>query len=261
MIEARFSLKKRPIFMKPDQKTFRSPLNYMLAFGTECVRPLVKSAARLFCSSPPTSPPEWRRGILIGADHIGDLLWLTPSLPALQAGLPGCEWYVVASAPGREVLEGNPYVKRVIAPRLPREKIYCDRALMVEMRALRPDVALCYDSGDYWRGLLMALRCEIPNRVAYTHKGFSGLITLPVRIEFPQPYPAYFRGLVAQLAGAKNNGQLRPVVYPTTEDCAAAEKVWEEIRPPTGKPVVAVFPTSRQQYGTWPPERFGAAVA
>jgi len=158
-------------------------------------------------------------------------------------------------------LEGNPHLSGILSPRLPREKIHRDGVLLNEIRTLRPDVALCYDSGDYWHGLLVALRCGIPNRAAYVHKGLSGLTTLPMRLNFPQPYPAYFRDLVGQLTGLQTAWSLRPAVHPSAEDCVTAERIWQEMCPAPGTPVLAVFPTSRQPFGTWPPERFGEALA
>jgi len=49
--------------------------------------------------------------VLVGTHHIGDLLWLSPSLPALAARWPACRWFVVADDSSKEVLRGNPHVE------------------------------------------------------------------------------------------------------------------------------------------------------
>ena len=87
---------------------------------------------------------------------------------------------------------------------------------------------ICYNSAGYWRELIQAAVLRIPNRVAYTHKGFSGLVTFPIAIDFPQPYPAYFRDLVAQLTGRAPNWSLRPEIYPDATDEAKAKVAWDD---------------------------------
>jgi ADP-heptose:LPS heptosyltransferase len=101
----------------------------------------------------------------------------------------------------------------------------------------------------------------IPNRVAYNFKGFSGWITHPLKINFPQPYPAYFRDIVAQLAGIKPDWSLRPLIYPDMYDETEAEDRWQEYELGKGRPVIACFMTTRQPNGFWPSDNFGRALA
>jgi len=118
------------------------------------------------------------------------------------------------------------------------------------------DVAICYDTGMYTRPLLTATVLGIPNRVGYVHKGFSGLVTHPVAIKYPQSYPAYFRDLVAQLTLQETNWDLRPKVTLTDQDHRKAEALWSDLKLADDRPVLACFVTTRQPTGVWPLEKF-----
>lgn len=225
--------------------TFRDRKNLALARLSEIGAPLLTIGARLSARGVPTPPASWRRGILLGADHIGDVLYNTASLPALAEALPECQWHFVATPPASEILANNPYVFGCVASPAALGSI---------------DVALCYNSGGYWRELLSALRYGIPNRVGYVHKGFSALVTHPVRINYPQPYPAYFRDLVAQLTGRPPDWPLRPKIYPSSQNTEKAHAVWRAAEL-GGKPVIACFLTSRQGAGVWPARKFAETVA
>jgi len=224
--------------------TFRHSRNLAVARLSEWGSPILRAAASLFSRSP-TPAPSWRRGVLLGADHIGDVLYNTASLPVLAAAFPDCEWHYVASAPASEILAHNPFIKSCVA----------------SPEMLGPvDVAICYNSGGYWRDLIKATRRGTPNRVGYVHKGFSALVTHPIQINYPQPFPAYFRDLVAQLTVTPPTWSLRPQVFPGREDKERAMTVWQELALDPTHSVLACFVTSRQAAGVWPPEKFGAAI-
>lgn len=97
----------------------------------------------------------------------------------------------------------------------------------------------------WWQG--------VPNRVGYVHKGFSSVVNHPAPIRRPQPYPAYFRDLVANLTGLRPDWSLRPQVYPTDAHEKEAAQCWSE-QGLGAKPVVGCCLTSRQRTGVWPAE-------
>ena len=196
----------------------------------------------------PTPAETWRKGALMGAAHIGDVLYCTGSLPALRETLPKCEWYFVAPIAVAEVLENNPHVAGCV-PNL--------QSLLVSKRV---DVAVCYNSSMYWRDIAAVTRFGIPNRAGYTHKGLSGLVTLPIAINYPQPYPSYFRDLVAQLTGRSPTWSLRPIIYPDKQDQWAADNVWNAEKLNPAKQVIACFATSRQTSGVWPARKFAETL-
>ena len=197
--------------------------------------------------------------MILGPSHIGDVLYNTASLPALRAGLPDCRWTYVAAGASAQVLRGNPCLEEVVAV----EESENYPAHLARLRALlaprRFDVALTYASGGNWRELVAAANAGIPNRIGYVHKGFSGLVTHPVTIRFPQPFPAYFRDLVCQLTGANPVTavpSLRPLVHPTAADEQAVDRVGERLGLNWNAPILACAVTSRQPSGIWPRERF-----
>jgi heptosyltransferase-2 len=245
----------------PRREYFRRKRNYYLAALSEFFRaPLRSYCLSLTGGVAPSPPGQWRSGIIIGPSHIGDVLYNTAALPALRAGLPDCRWSYLVSGPSAEVLQGNPFLERVITIKDDSDGF---RPWLKRCRAaLAPyhfDAALAYTVGSPWRELGLAASLGIPNRAGYVNKGFSGLVTHPVSIHFPQPFPHYFRDLVCTLTGQPSEvvPSLRPLVYPGPEDEAAADRLagkigieWEK------QPVLACWVTSRQPTGMWPPEQF-----
>jgi ADP-heptose:LPS heptosyltransferase len=242
------------------RRRFRSASGYYRALASEAVRPALRLYGRLATGGRATRPEDWRKGLLIGETHIGDVLYNTASLDPLRRGLPHCDWFYLAERPAAEVLEANHALRGVITRRRPRSSSAADRETLDLLRGERFDAAICYNSGRYWPDLLLAVRLGIPNRVGYVHNGFSGLVTHPVEIGDPRPYPAYFRGLVAQLVGAPPDWPLRPTVVTTPADERAVDQVWSELRLGTSRPILACFVTTRQASGSWPPESFAATV-
>ncbi len=221
--------------------------------------PLRWACGRMTGGAAPTPPEQWRKGVIIGPHHIGDVLYNTASLPALRAGLPHCSWSYIVSGPSAQVLEGNPHLEEVIRVEDPggfRTRLKNNRAALAPRHF---DVALTYAGGSAWEDLLIAAASGIPNRIGYVHKGFSGLTTHPVSIRFPQPFPAYFRDLVCQLMGQPSEAipSLQPLVYSDSGHEAAVDQLaaswgldWKK------HPVLACAVTSRQPFGIWPKERF-----
>ncbi len=232
----------------PDRSSFRSRLNYGVAFASEAIAPGLRLADRMRRRSPPVPPAGWRRVLLIGADHIGDVLYTTGSLPALRRGLPEAELFFAAKGAAAEVLRGNPHVVGCIDPG------------SVNAEANTFDAAICYNSGRSWREVVGLWRAGIPNRAAYVHKGFSALVSHPISIRRSQPYPAYFRDLVSQLTGTTSLDSLRPQLFPSAEDKADADALLRDPRLDSSKPILACFVTSRQPSGVWPARCFGKAL-
>jgi ADP-heptose:LPS heptosyltransferase len=234
--------------IRPNRTAFRRSSNYWAAWLSELAAPALRAVERVKRRSAPTQPSSWQQGVLLGAGHIGDVLYNTASLPALAKAFPDCRWHYAAASPAADVLAGNPHLAGVIAPAtLP--------AFVKEF-----DAAICYDSSMAWRHLLTAWRLGIPNRVGYVHKGFSSLVTLPVAIRPRQSYPAHFRSLVSQLTGRDADWPLRPMVYPSPEDEAEAERFHRSLALDVSRPLLACFFVSRQASGVWPSENFARSL-
>jgi heptosyltransferase-2 len=195
---------------------------------------------------------EWRKGLLIGANHIGDILYRSSSLRQLAKGLPECSWDILAPEPAAQVLEENPAIRRIHRMEIPHYGSTDFKRLKME----RYDVAICYDSGSYARSVVTAALLGIPSRVGYVHKGLSGLITHPIKIDYPQAYPAYFRDLVSQITGQMPEWDLRPEIFLKPEDELKAIAFLREIPDSGTIPLIACFITTRQPSGVWPLEKF-----
>ena len=104
-------LKSSDIRIKSEH--FQKPVNYRLALLSEFLSPALRVFARLLVPSA-TSPYTWRKGLLIGSNHIGDILYRSSSLPELAKAFPNCQWHIVAPPPADQLLENNPNIAGVI---------------------------------------------------------------------------------------------------------------------------------------------------
>jgi ADP-heptose:LPS heptosyltransferase len=188
------------------------------------------------------------------------LLYRSASLEPLKAGLPDCEFHYLATPGSSEILESNPALTSILPWMRSDSSLDLSPSHFAELRAMRFDAMLCTNSGKYWPELLLALRLGIPNRVGYTYKGFSGWVTHPLAIEYPQPFPAYFRDYVASLTGQAPEWPLRPIIHTSAQDEAAAATVWEALGLRQFPRVIACFLTSRQPTGIWPRDKFGETL-
>ena len=232
-------------------RSFRSRRQFICAHATEVFDPILRLASRCFTGTS-TPPLEWRKGLLIGANHIGDILYRSSSLRQLAKGLPECSWDILAPEPAAQVLEENPAIRRIHRMEIPHYGSTDFKRLKME----RYDVAICYDSGSYARSVVTAALLGIPSRVGYVHKGLSGLITHPIKIDYPQAYPAYFRDLVSQITGQMPEWDLRPEIFLRPEDELKAIAFLREIPDSGTIPLIACFITTRQPSGVWPLEKF-----
>lgn len=238
----------------PNREHFKDPLKWLLALGSETVaRPVLQLVRAYYAKAPPTNPTSWKKGLLIGADHIGDILYRTSSLGKLREAFPQCQWDWLVRRPADQILVDNPFIRKTLVP-----SSQCSRADLVrQVKDEGYDVALCYDVGAYINPLRLALEAGIPNRIGYTHKGFSAWVTHSVTFRPRQPFPGYFRDLVADLAHQLPDWPLRPQVYPSDEDENAALAFLEQNGLTDHPALVACFVTSRQPpLGVWPIESF-----
>jgi len=236
---------------------FRSRRNAVFALLSETAGPFLSLYARRAGAFPPTPPSRWRRGLLLGAGHIGDLLYRTPSLPALASGLPDCKWEWLAPKGPDEVLSGNPHIARILNADIEEAGT---RAQWTELsrliRARNYDVAVCYDVGGYWRPLKLCVDAGIQNRVAYANKGFSAWVTSPIPATGPAAYPECFRHMVSALTGLLPAWPPKPLVYLSDSDRGQAEDCWRRLNIPQQARVLACFVTTRQPSATWPLDHF-----
>ncbi len=221
----------------------------MAAVASECVAPALRLGARAWTGAP-SGAATWRRGLLLGADHLGDVLYRTASLRALAEALPGCTWDWALEGGAADLVARHPVIRETIP------------AGDLARRAGGWDVALCYDSSSYGRALVTAVRLGIPNRMTYAHRGLSGLVTWAFAAPRRESYPAIFARAVAELGGgAWIESGLRPEVVTDARDEAEAEEFARGHGLPEAGGWCAAFLTTRQTSGVWPARFLADALA
>ena len=190
--------------------------------------------------------------MIIGHTHIGDVLYRTCSLPALREYLPHCEWTYLTSPGSAEILEGNPHVAETLTSIRGEDSWNLTDGAFTDLRSRNFDVVLCSNTLRHYPDLALAAALGIPNRIAFSGKGFSGLINHPVPLRFPSPYASYFRAMVGEITGRAPDWALRPRVYPSEVNLRRADELWTRFALDPSKPVVACSLKTRQARGNWP---------
>jgi len=210
---------------------------------SEWLGPLLAIGRRWIARGRPTRPEEWKRVLLLGADHIGDVLYRTVGLKQLAASFPKCEFVFAVNTATSVLLERNPAVSLLCMEReLERLGVM---ALAKTIRCAAVDTVICYDTTGYMKPVIATALAGVPNCVAYTHKGFSGLVTHAAPIRYPQPFVAYFRDLVEYLTKVPVTS-LRPEVILSRGDIQRALKLETSFGLSSSRWVVASV-TSRQR--------------
>ncbi|HSY82243.1 MAG TPA: glycosyltransferase family 9 protein [Gemmatimonadaceae bacterium] len=233
----------------------------VFAYCSEIVGPLLRVAARMRADGPPTPPATWRRVVILGSSHIGDVLYRTSSLAALRRAFPDAHITYACASDTRALLDTNPDIDAVLALDDDERSWPWSERVRSMFRAQRFDAALCTNHHVYHADLMLAAVSGIPNRVAFVHKGFSGLATVPIPGNFPRPSPMYFRSMVASLAGTAPDWPLDPVLHLTAQDRAEADAAMAEMALDEGRITVACTLTVRQQATlVWPAEQYLVAL-
>ncbi|MEP7000834.1 MAG: glycosyltransferase family 9 protein, partial [bacterium] len=212
---------------------------------------------RVLSRGPSTDPTSWRRGLIIGHSHIGDVLYRTCSLEQLKAGLPACSWDYLTSPASEPILRGNPALDAVLPFTLGDDSSHVTQQSFDQLRQAQYDVVLCTNTVRHLPDFVRAVRLGIPNRVGFGDKGYSGLLTMPVATEHPQPLAGYFRTLVGAAVGKTPDWPLRPRVFPSASDRERADACLSRLRLDPSLPTIACTATTRQLVGAWPTAFFG----
>lgn len=239
---------------------FHKKSNWAAAVVCELMSPVLRGYARSRCKGRVSGPGTWRRVLLVGDNHIGDILYRTCSLEALKRGLPECDLYYLAAANTAVLLEGNPAIHKILPWARSDSPLDLLPEHKAELKALEFDAVLSTNAVRYWPELALAVSLGVPNRVGYVHKGFTGWVTHAMPLRYPQSYPGYFRDYVAALTVQEPTWPLRPRLYSSAADDSEVERVWGRLALRADQPVVACFMTTRQPLGVLPMELIGNSV-
>jgi heptosyltransferase-2 len=241
--------------MMPMRAQFRDDWHYAAGVISELAAPLLRTASAAMASRSATPPDAWRKGLILGSGHIGDVLYRTCSLDELASGLPRCEWSYATTQVGAAVLRGNPALSEILAVNHETATDFLPGHSARDFRARNFDVVLCTDNIAHQRALWLGTKLGIPNRVGFVQKGFSGLATIGVRTE-RAPWPAQIRTMVNTLTGKNDVSELRPRVYLDARDREEASKEWHNLDYPDSSLTIAAAVTSRQSLGLFPHSLF-----
>ncbi|MEO5590372.1 MAG: glycosyltransferase family 9 protein [Gemmatimonadaceae bacterium] len=241
-----------PLIAPVEGRAFRKKRNLLLAYASELGAPVLRAAAALRSRGDVTNPRSWRRGLILGHTHLGDVLYRTCSLDALRHGLPGCEWTYATSPESAGILANNPAVSEVLPVIRGENSWNLADGGYHELASRQFDVVLCTNTVRHHPDIALATALGIPNRVAFCGRGFTGLINHPVPFAFPQVYPAYFRSMVNRLTDEADTSLLQPRLYPAAGDRDLAAGLFRRLRGDGGEPVVACALRTRQASGNWP---------
>lgn len=245
----------------PARANFRDLSHYLAAVGSELAGPLLRLAARSLSRGAPTPPSEWRRALIVGHGHIGDVLYQTVSLDSLARGLPNCEFDYLTTPLGGEVLAGNPALSGVLPWSDLPDACSVTEGHFPTLRNTEYDAIVCTNLVRHQDGLRLGLRLGIPNRVAFTHRGLSGLTTLPVRVVHPMTPAHQSRVMMQAITGAEDRSELRPHIFLNDDDRLCAEREWTRLGLLPSDSVLASSITTRQTLGGIKPQFFTRILA
>lgn len=244
----------------PSRASFRDRRHFLIAIGSELAAPALRIAARSLSRGAPTLPREWRRALIVGHAHIGDVLCQTVSLDSLARELPDCRFDYLTSPIAAEVLMGNPALESVLPWVTAFSLQSVEPKHLVALRAAKYDAILCTNVVRHQEALRLALALRIPNRVAFVHRGLSGLVTLAVQLPHPMTPAAQSRAMAAVITGVRDTSELRPRVFLSESDVTQAAAEWIRLGLGTDELVVACSVTTRQEIGRLPTAFFASVL-
>ena len=106
--------------------------------------------------------------LVLKLDHLGDMLWATPSFAALKFKYPQAKIQVVCPASLEPVLRHNPTVDQTLIYDKTRFSSSAQKQNWLRQNAGKPDWAICLDTRD--EAVLLAYLSQAPVRIGYFYK-------------------------------------------------------------------------------------------
>ncbi|MCX6577481.1 MAG: glycosyltransferase family 9 protein [Candidatus Aminicenantes bacterium] len=188
-------------------------------------------------NGPPRADPgpgDLKKILLIRLRRIGDIIMTTPAVALLKTRLPGASLTYLVEEPYRRLVEGNPYLDRVIVVKK-NQKFRDFVKLILQVRAEGYDALLDFHGGPRasWITFFSKARLKIGYRIK--HKGFLYDIRVPRGREegdeggFVHSVENH-ANLVRALGIAFDESAIPPLVHPdpTKEEAQRIRKILEE---------------------------------
>ncbi len=194
---------------------------------------------------------------------IGDTVMATPTLRALRLGFPGARILGVLKPHVSPTLDGVPWLDdRILFDPRARDPGHRMRAVLTRLRDERPEVAVLLPNS--FRSALMAWRSGARRRVGYARGGRGFLLT--ERLEpardgsgrfLPAPIVESYLAIARRLGCRVDS--VRPELFTTAADDAAANRAWSSLGLDGNAPVVCL--NTGGAFGpakNWPVEHFAS---
>jgi ADP-heptose:LPS heptosyltransferase len=239
---------------------FTKKRNFLFAFIIEFFNPLFILFAYFCARQRAFSKINWRLILILGNDHMGDVLYQTASLGLVKKRWPNSRVYFATSELGAEILKNNPAVDEVLVYKSQKYFYFSHLFKRIFLNHVKFDAVFCTAPVRYWPSLAFAVLMGIPNRAAYIFKGFSGLATHPVKFDGHAPLPLLLRKYYEDVSELNaTNPSLKPVIFPTKADREKANLLFQRLNP-YKKTTIALFITDRQGNYNWPLDSYNELI-
>jgi len=208
-----------------------------------------------------SAPPQ--RLLIVMPTWLGDCVMATPTLRALRAVYPDAHVAALIKANVRPILDGCPWIDRVLTIR-PRRQGQRDRRRRGTLRLSRRLAAGRFDAAillpNSFRTAMMVSLAGIPRRVGYDRDGRGFMLTdrlLPRRNRdgfVPVPARDYYLGIARYLGAIDPDPAMQ--LFISADDQHEADAVLAAARVDRSRPLVLLNPGASKPEKRWPPQRF-----
>ena len=173
---------------------------------------------------------------------VGDTVMATPAIRALRHAHPRARLVGVVKPQVAPTLDGNPWLDDLIRfdPKS-RDRGFRTCAALARLRGERADLAVLFPNS--FRSALLAFASGARRRVGYARGGRGRLLTDRLTVprdqegeRLPVPAVEYYLALVRSLGCPVSS--LRPELFTTADDEAAADRAWSRLGLTADRPVV-----------------------
>jgi ADP-heptose:LPS heptosyltransferase len=212
----------------------------------------------------PAQAPDWGarpyRVLVLRYDVIGDLVLSTGMLRQIATAHPTIELDVLARTWVVPVLDGFPFVRRVIPFDITATKRYPPMSLLAHVRRQRYDVVvdgMSIRHSSPTSSLMFMVAAGAPYRIGLTSASNSFLYNLPVEPQRSRHHAEQSAVLAGPFGIALDGTDWRSQLNISSAERAAAERFWMSLG---AGPRVFVNISVTDSRNDWPDDRFIAAI-
>jgi len=214
-----------------------------------------------------SQPPD--RVLVIRPDHLGDLLFTTPTLHHLRQAWPAARITALVGPWGQAVLAGHPALDEILTlpfpgfSRQPAASLTAPyqllRAEAARLAAQRFDLALILRF-DHWWGAWLAQRASIPHRIGFAIPECVPFLTSAVPYA-PRQHEVLQNLTLAAAATGQPLVAPAPLHFTVTEAAAVWAEAWLHEHGLMARPLVILQPGSGAAVKLWRVEAWAALAS